>query len=141
MIPSKGKIPLSIIPRRWHLHPKKPAPEEEETLHSSSNILAISESYSAPTMESQIEAELTRITTMLHRFPDQKQRSTLLRHLQAISDDLFIDIKQLEQPKSLPTKGKPKRSSKRDLIALEHQQNESNKKAKTNAGREAADIW
>ncbi|KAI9488777.1 hypothetical protein BDB00DRAFT_877135 [Zychaea mexicana] len=41
-----------------------------------------------------------------------------------------MDIKQLEQPKSLPTKGKPKRSSKRDLIALEHQQNESNKKAK-----------
>ncbi|KAI9497304.1 hypothetical protein BDB00DRAFT_868744 [Zychaea mexicana] len=87
-----ARFTAPLIEVRLQCNSQEASPEEEETIHRSSNILAISESYSAPTMENQIEAELTRITTMLHRFPDQKQRSTLLCHLQAISDDLFMDI-------------------------------------------------
>ncbi|KAG2221359.1 hypothetical protein INT45_012405 [Circinella minor] len=64
------------------------------------------------------------------------QRTTFLHRLRAISDDLFLDIEELQQPKTLAKRGdgkSQKTNSKRDLI-------ESNKK-KTAFGRESAEIW
>lgn len=94
-------------------------------------------------MENRINDELTRINALFHKYPSQHK--TLLQHLQAISDDLFIDLENLQQPKTLPKKGKGKgqgkNSKKRDLIALEHQEHASQKKAKTGFGRESAEIW
>ena len=80
---------------------------------------------------------------MFHKYPSQHK--TLLQHLQAISDDLFINIEDLQQHKTLPKKGRgnsqEKSSKKRDLIVLEHQEQASQEKAKTGFGRESAEIW
>ncbi|KAG2215582.1 hypothetical protein INT45_006814 [Circinella minor] len=112
MLPSIGTIPLSLVPRRWHLYPERTAPEENIT-RNNNDIIA--------------------------------QRTTLLHRLRAISDDLFLDIEELQQPKTLAKRGDGKsqktNSKKRDLIELEHQDLESKKKAKTAFGHESAEIW
>ncbi|KAI9467428.1 hypothetical protein BDB00DRAFT_880595 [Zychaea mexicana] len=71
-----------------------------------------------------------------------QQRATLVAHLQSIYDDMFIDVEQLQQPKSIPksTQKPPSSSNKRELIASEHQNPQSRKKANTDIGRDAAAI-
>ena len=108
------------------------------------NVLAITELYIPPNVEDQINDELLRINTLLHKYTDQKQRNTLLQRLKAINDDLFVDLEELQQPKNAPKKGRGKdqeKHKKRDLIALEYQEQESKKKAKTSFGHKSAEIW
>ena len=94
-------------------------------------------------MQDQVNDELTRINTLFHKYPNQHE--VLLQRLQAIGDDIFIKLEDLQQPKTLPKKGRgngqEKNARKRDLIALEHQEHGSQKKAKTGFGRESAEIW
>ena len=165
MLPSIGTIPLSLVPRRWHLYPERTAPEGsinevlflsvififfwyysiENITRNNNDIIAVTEPYVLPSIEDEINDELARITGLLYQYPDQQQRTTLLHRLRAISDDLFLDIEELQQPKTLAKRGDGKsqktNSKKRDLIELEHQDLESKKKAKTAFGRESAEIW
>ncbi|KAG2214028.1 hypothetical protein INT45_001991 [Circinella minor] len=144
MLPSIGTIPLSLVPRRWHLYPERTVPEENIT-RNNNDIIAVTEPYVLPSIEDEINDELARITGLLYQYPNQQQRTTLLHRLRAISDDLFLDIEELQQPKTLAKRGDGKsqktNSKKRNLIELEHQDLESKKKAKTAFGRESAEIW
>ena len=161
MLPKNGEIPLALIPRRWHLFPettavkghasyKRRIPVLTQTIYYAENtatdnaedksILAITDAYSAPTVDDQIAVELTRINSLAHKLADQQQSVSLLNRLKSIEDDLFFDIKELQKPSDTKASSST-RSKKRENIRLEHLERESKKKAKTGVGREAAEIW
>lgn len=92
-----------------------------------------------PTLSEQIADQLVRYEKLLHEYSDQEQRARILRHLQSFDDNDLIDIQSLQPPKTIE-KSKNK-NRKRLLTALELQDRESEKKAKTPFGKKAADEW
>ncbi|KAI7847584.1 hypothetical protein BDC45DRAFT_562240 [Circinella umbellata] len=75
----------------------------EHYYNKKNTINSITEPYIAPTVENKINAQLVRINNLLHKYPNQPQ--ALLQHLQAVSDDLFINLEELQPPKTFPKKG------------------------------------
>ncbi|CDH58116.1 predicted protein [Lichtheimia corymbifera JMRC:FSU:9682] len=144
-IPPNGEIPLSLVPRRWHLFPEETATgletidHADESQHNSSDIIAITNPPVVPTILDEINAELTRIehvsnehSTGQHRHHMEQQLQPILEQLKNVKNDDSIDLEHLLQPKSKTNaKGNTTRSTKRGRIGLEIHEDLAKKKAKT----------
>ena len=94
MLPKDGEIPLALIPHRWHLFPETTAVKghasykwriqiltqtiyyvESTVINNTedNSILAITDAYSAPTVDDQSAVELTRINSLAHKLADQQK--------------------------------------------------------------------
>lgn len=93
-----------------------------------------------PNLHEEIEKEQIRIEAMTRQYSNQQHLSTILQKLRSITDDDFVDLEKLQQPKGKPPKGNGGRSDKRLPIDAEIQESQIQKKAKTPAGREALNI-
>ncbi|KAI9311886.1 hypothetical protein BX666DRAFT_907307 [Dichotomocladium elegans] len=129
-----------MVPRRWHLFPEETAPlSGQETQITDPSIIAISRPFVAPTVDEQIDVELSRLVSLRHTYSNQQEKVTFLSKLRTLVDDQPIDLENLQQPK--PSTNHFRSSKKRAPIALEIHEQKCNKKAKTIAGHEALSIW
>ncbi|CAG8853211.1 32954_t:CDS:1, partial [Gigaspora margarita] len=109
MLPIKGSVMLSIIPKRWLLFPNK---DQANSNYLKNNLcLANSDNF-------LLKSQLYEIETWYINFPDKQQKSTLLEKLDDISAVPETKLSKIKIPRKIKGRGCPS-GTKRLPIALE----------------------